>query len=130
MSTMGVFGRWWWLWGLCYVALLAAIIWSLFAARRWAQTELARPESTAAWETWRDDVRANQDRPAPVQRRVPKSAEPPALVLTRDYFGVILGGALFFSTLLFWVIAWFVSGILNVPASSDRAHPAADRPGN
>ena len=126
MAASGVFGRWWWLWGLVYVALLAAIIWSLFAARRWAQAELARPESTAAWETWREDVRS---RPGSRRRRskdaVPKSAEPPALVLTRDYFGVILGGALFFSTLLYWVIAWFVSGALTAPASSDRAHRAA-----
>lgn len=127
---MGVFGRWWWLWGLGHVALLTAIVWWLFAARHWAQSELTKPESTVAWETWREDVRASQDHPAPVQRRVPKSAEPPALVLTRDYFVVILGGALFFSTLLYWVVAWFVMGVVTAPASSDRAHPAVGRPEN
>lgn len=110
---MYTFGRYWWLWGLGYAALLAAIVWWLFSARRWAQAELTKPESAAAWETWREDVRANQERPAPVQRRVPKSAEPPALVLTRDYFGVILGGALFFSSLLYWVVAWFVTSALS-----------------
>jgi hypothetical protein len=113
MNEAGRGGRWWWLWGAGYVVLIVAIVWWLNSAREWALAELARPESTAAWETWREDVRANQDRPAPVQRRVPKSAEPPALVLTRDYFGVILTGALLFSSLLYWVMAWFVTGILS-----------------
>jgi hypothetical protein len=54
-----------------------------------------------------------QTTPPPVPRRIPKSAEPPALVLTRDYFAPSLFGALFFSSLLYWVIAWFVTGILS-----------------
>jgi hypothetical protein len=115
MSASGRFGRWLWLWGICYVALMAAVVWWLFAARAWARAELSKPAATAAWESWREDVRADQNRPVPVQRRVPKSAEPPALVLTRDYFGVSLGGAVFFSSLLYWVIAWFVTGILTTP---------------
>ena len=120
MSASGNLGRWWRLWGIGYVALQVAVVWSLFSAREWARAEMAKPESTAAWATWREDVRADQGRPAPVQRRVPKSAEPPALVLTRDYFGVSLGGAVIFSSLLYWVIAWFVTGILtqSTPASS------------
>ena len=36
-------------------------------------------------------------------------------MLTRDYFGVSLGGAVLFSSLLYWVIAWFVTGILSTP---------------
>jgi hypothetical protein len=43
---------------------------------------------------------------------VPKSTEPPALVLMRDYFIVSLVGAILFTTVLYWVIAWFVMGIL------------------
>ena len=112
MRAAGKFGRWWRLWGFGYVALLVAVVWWLFSARDWARAEMTKPESTAAWDTWREDVRADQGRPAPVQRRVPKSAEPPALVLTRDYFAVSLGGAVLFSSLLYWVIAWFVTGIL------------------
>lgn len=76
--------RMWWPWAAGHIVLIAAIVWLLFSASKWALIELAKPESTAAWEEWREDVRANQNRPVPVQRRVPKSAEPPALVLTRD----------------------------------------------
>ena len=113
MGATGKVRVWLWLWAIGYVALFVAVVWWLFAARDWAQAELSKPESTAAWEVWREDVKADQSRPAPVQRRVPKSIEPPALVLTRDYFGVSLTGAVLFSSLLYWVIAWFVTGIFS-----------------
>jgi hypothetical protein len=115
MSAPKQFGRWIWLWGFGYVALLIAVVWSVYMGRDWAQANLSMPESTAAWEAWREDVRASQDHPSPVQRRVPKSVEPPALVLTRDYFAVSLSGAVIFSSLLYWVIAWFVTGMLKTP---------------
>jgi hypothetical protein len=95
-----------------YGLLLGAIVWSVMAAHKWALAELASPESLREWEAWREDVRQQEQRAGPVRRRVPKSAEPPALVLMRDYFAVSLAGALLFMTLLYWVIAWFVYGIL------------------
>ena len=39
-------------------------------------------------------------------------AEPPALVLMRDYFVVSLVGATLFSSMLYWVMGWFVTGAL------------------
>jgi hypothetical protein len=50
---------------------------------------------------------------------VPNSAEPPALVLMRDYFVVSLAGAILFSTVLYWITAWFVTGILRTPEVGD-----------
>ncbi len=101
--------------GLCLVGYglaMAAIVWSLLTARDWALAELATPRSLEQWEQWREDVRVQQTEPGPVRRRVPKSTEPPALVLMRDYFGVSLIGAILFTTVLYWVIAWFVVGML------------------
>ncbi|HJQ81746.1 MAG TPA: hypothetical protein VJ828_17410 [Lacipirellulaceae bacterium] len=94
------------------------------AARKWALAELATPESIRQWEAWREDVRQQDEQPGPVRRRVPKSAEPPALVLMRDYFAVSLVGAVLFMTLLYWVIAWFAYGILHSPASFASAQNA------
>jgi hypothetical protein len=125
MAAPGNYRGWLWLWGAGYVVLVVAVVWWIFSARRWAEAELTKPESTAAWETWRADVIADQHRPAPVQRRVPKSTEPPALVLMRDYFAVSLGGAVFFSSLLYWVIAWFVTGIFSAPQDAPRQDAAA-----
>ena len=122
MSKSGVFGRsiWWWLAG--YVAAMTLVAWSVTAARTWALAELGTPESTAEWEEWREDVRADQGQPAPIQRRVPKSAEPPALVLTRDYFAVLMCGSVLFTSLVYWVLAWMIAGTLAAGsrATSDR----------
>jgi hypothetical protein len=108
-----------------YMLLLGAIVWSLIEARNWALTELATPESLREWESWREDERQQDQRAGPVRRRVPKSADPPALVLMRDYFAVSLVGAVLFMTLLYWVIVWFVYGILRSSARSTPDHPPA-----
>ena len=104
--------RWlrWWIIG--YTAMLGAVTLSMIVARGRAIERLSTPQSIAEWQAWREGVRQQQAEPGPVQRRVPKSIEPPALVLMRDYFAVTLFGAMLFSTALYWVIAWFVSGIM------------------
>jgi hypothetical protein len=56
-------------------------------------------------------VESQQDKRGPVKRDVPKSEEPPALVLMRDFFGVMLAGALLFTSMLYWILAWFLTGI-------------------
>ena len=95
-----------------YVVLMGVVLWSLLSAHRWALAELATPQSISQWEAWRDDVRRQQTERGPVRHRVPKSAEPPALVLMRDYFAVSLIGAVVFTTLLYCVLAWLIIGIL------------------
>jgi len=104
-----------WIWSACYVLLMAAVIWSLFAARRWALSQLATAESVGEWQVWREDVKRQQGGTVPVQRRVPKSDAPPAWVLMRDYFAVSLVGAIVFATVLYWIMVWFVTGILRHP---------------
>ena len=83
-----------WLLGclIAYAALMAAVVGSMFWVRHSVLAELSTPESIADWQTWRDDVSKQQTNPGPVQRDVPKSDEPPALVLMRDYFAVSLVG--------------------------------------
>jgi hypothetical protein len=98
-----------------YVILMGAVIWSLTAARQWALTHLATADSVGDWQTWREDVKQQQTQGGPVRRRVPQSAEPPALVLMRDYFAVCVTGAILFVTVLYWVTAWFIRGILARP---------------
>ena len=94
-----------------FAVLVVAVVAAMFKTRDWAFTQLATPQSVADWQEWREDVRQEQVQPGPVQRRVPKSSEPPALVMMRDHFTVSLFAALLFSTLLYWVLAWFVMGI-------------------
>jgi hypothetical protein len=92
--------------------MTGAVVWSLLAARQWALANLSTADAVSDWQTWRDDVKQEQAEPGPIARRVPKSDEPPGLVLMRDYFVVCLVGALVFTALLYWVLAWFVTGML------------------
>ena len=58
------------------------------------------------------------EQPYPVKRRVPKSAEPPALVLMRDYFAVCLAIAVVLSSVLFGTFMVLVRGAMSSRARS------------
>jgi hypothetical protein len=111
--------RWVWWSAVCYLIVVTSVIWGLLAARHWALADLATPKSTAEWEAWRADVRAQQDRASPVSRAVPKSAEPPGLVLMRDYFGTSLVGGIIFSSVLYWICAGLLHGMLTSESDGD-----------
>jgi hypothetical protein len=98
--------------GIGYVALVGVLVGGMFALQQSVMTQYSTPESIADWQTWRADVE-QQGGSGSVQRRTPKSTEPPALVLMRDYFGVSLAGAVFFPSILYWVVAWFVAGAMS-----------------
>ena len=53
------------------------------------------------------------DEPNVVQRRAPKSAEPPALVLMRDHFAACLAIAVLLSSVLFGTFMVLVRGALS-----------------
>ncbi len=73
--------------------------------------------STAAeqqnWEAWREEAAKQDGKTGPVQRRVPKSKQPPMLVLLRDHFAVIISAAVVFYTVLFGFGAYVVGGVLD-----------------
>ena len=120
-----VFGRALWLWGALYAVLLTVVLSGMFAARDWVVADLSAPKSLADWSEWREDVRAGQQRPTTVERRVPKSSEPPMLVLMRDHYRVLLSAAVFFSSLLYWVFAWLVTGMFSAQVRETRQDAAA-----
>jgi hypothetical protein len=99
--------------GIGYVALVVVLVGGMFALKQSVMTQYSTPKSISDWQTWRADVEQQQGGKGPVERRTPKSMEPPALVLMRDYFGVSLAGAVFFPSILYWVVAWFVAGALS-----------------
>lgn len=98
-------------WLVAYVAVMGAVVWMVLAARQRVLSQMNTPQAQAEWETWRQTVRDQADS-GPVHRRVPKSSEPPAVVLLRDYFGTCLTAAVLFSSLLFGVIAFLLQGAL------------------
>ena len=104
--------HWWRWWVVGSIVLVVAVAGAMFSLRRSTVPDLSSPKAISAWQTWREDVREQQANHGPVERRIPKSDEPPALVLMRDYFVVLMVGALLFSSVLYWIMAWFVTGIL------------------
>ncbi|MCI0332913.1 MAG: hypothetical protein L0228_06785 [Planctomycetes bacterium] len=103
----------WLPWTIAYSVLIVGVVLAMLKTRDWTVSQLASPKSVADWQAWREEVRQQHDRPGPVQRRVPKSSEPPALVMMRDHFAVSLVGAALFSSALYWVFVWFVSGVIS-----------------
>ena len=68
---------------------MLALIGPPLALARWREGRLAvltAPGVQAEWDAFRADMRRQSNRSGPVQRKVPKSPEPPELVWLRDYF--------------------------------------------
>jgi hypothetical protein len=74
--------------GALIVGWLAAVAVPPLALVAWRDrrlAEVASPEAQAEWDAFRADMRRQSGRDGPVQRKVPKSVEPPELVWLRDY---------------------------------------------
>jgi hypothetical protein len=90
-------------WLAAYLVSVTVVVLLVLEVRRTTLREMGTLEARRQWQAWRE---SEPNRPAsgPVERRPPKSAEPPALVLLRDHFGVMLTAAVVFSSLLFAAI--------------------------
>lgn len=103
---------------LVYLLLMAAVIVGLFAARRYARQVYGTAAAQADWEQWVDNVKQQQaENASSVQRRVPRSPRPPALVLMEEHFLTCLTGALLLTTALYGTLAMLLYGALTSSAS-------------
>lgn len=109
------------IWLAAYVATMAALVWAMFGARNWAFDSFSTPEAQAEWEVWRVDAKKQAEGSGPVQRHVPKSGEPPVLVLMRDHFVTTLATSLLLATVLFGTLALMLRGVFS-------PNPALPRP--
>jgi hypothetical protein len=107
-----------------WIALVAAVVGGLFYARSRVMAAYGTDQAQAEWETWREDAKSQAEGKGPVKRRVPKSAEPPALVLMRDYFAVCVVIAVALSSILLGTLIFLVRGALSTPTTFvDRSPP-------
>lgn len=107
-------------WIVGYVVVMAAGLWSLHRAHAWALESFAATNAEgqqrqADWDRWRQKAAEQADGNGPVKRRVPKSEEPPTLVLLRDYYGMCLAAFLLFGSVLYATFVYFVRGIFSSP---------------
>jgi hypothetical protein len=94
-----------------YLLFAALLITGMFLVRQTMVPELSTPQSQADWTAWRAEAAQQDGTHGPVQRTVPKSAEPPLLILMRDYFPACVLGLLVPLSALYAVIAWLACGI-------------------
>ncbi len=100
-------------WLLAYVTTMALVCAGLAYGRANLLAAYGTEQAQSDWKWWRGNVAIEQNLGgSPVHRRVPKSNEPPALVLMRDHFVACLGLALLLSSVLFATLAFFVRGAL------------------
>jgi len=89
---------------------------ALFGLREdWIRT-LQRPEVGRHWDNFREDMRRQTGLDGPVQRKVPKSIEPPGLVWLRDYFALACFAWLLFGTVLTGMVTLFAWGAVGYDA--------------
>jgi hypothetical protein len=99
-----------------YAVVMAALVASLFMARNLAMSRFDSPAAQGDWQQWRDAVSEKEQADDPVRRVVPKSDEPPSLVLLRDYFATCLVTAVVLSTALYWTMVLLIRGAIYGPA--------------
>lgn len=99
-----------------YFVVAAALLIGLFSARRSAAQGFGNADARQAWDQWRTDAGSIDDPNRPVQRSVPRSSEPPTLVLLRDHFAVCAFAGLTLTTVLYWTMALFIRGMVTGPS--------------
>jgi hypothetical protein len=103
---------------LAYITIIALVVGALFYGRQRAFALYGSEAAQTEWDAWREDAKKLADESGPVKRRVPKSVEPPALVLMRDHFVVCLIGSLLLTSVLFGTFMILVRGAI----SGDNRH--------
>jgi hypothetical protein len=98
----------------------------LRARTAWLET-LDRPEAQEQWDEFREDMKRQTGRDGPVQRKVPKSPEPPMRVWLRDHVGLAITAWVVLAGVLGSFTAMLVWGALKPP--SGRSSLAQDQPG-
>ena len=108
-----------WLVAVCLPPMLLARVRS-----SWLE-QLDRPQEQTDWDEFRRDMRQQSGREGPVQRKVPKSAEPPARVWLRDYFRLAVVAWVLFVGVLGGFFCFLVAGMLRGPTDLNGSHPTA-----
>lgn len=81
----------------------------------------------ADWEDFRSDMRRQSGREGPVQRKVPKSAEPPLTVWLRDHLALAIAAWLVLGGTLGGFLGMMVAGAAGYSPSNARAVAATTR---
>ncbi len=109
-------------WFVIYLLAMSGIVFGLDYARRQAIAQFDSPEALGQWQEFRDEMKkVAEDPTASVDRRMPKSEEPPTLRLLRDYFGTCVLLGLLLCSALFATFMFMLRGVVGGPTYQPRA---------
>jgi len=124
----------WWALAAYLVAWAAAAVGPPAALLRWREARLAvldAPAAQADWDSFREEMRRQSGREGPVQRKVPRSAEPPERVWLRDYLGLAIAAWVVLTGVLGGFVWFALRGMLaGDPAAWRPSVDGRDRPVN
>jgi Na+/H+-dicarboxylate symporter len=107
-------------WFVGYLITMAAILCGMIALRN-KQLDGNHSASTQAdWQQWRHEVERQSTGKGPVQRSIPKSLDPPIMILFSENFAVILIFSLLFGSAFYFIFYFFVRATLSRQAEIDR----------
>jgi hypothetical protein len=113
------------------VAWIGSLVGPPAVMLRWREARLARlaaPAAQADWDAFRADMRRQSGATGPVQRKVPRSAEPPELVWLRDYAALAVAAWVGFVGVLGACLGLLlVGGLRAVPDSATEDQPRGGR---
>ncbi len=119
--------------GVIAALWLAILIGPPVAFLRWREgrlAELKAPQIQADWDGFRAAMQRESGRTGPVQRKVPKSVEPPELVWLRDYPALAVTAWITFVGILGGFVALLAVGMLREAAARSAAENQPRREGD
>jgi hypothetical protein len=111
---------------LLWLVSLAATTGVLLYVRSSVLESFSTPQSRQEWDEWRQAVASGDANMGTVQRKTPKSEEPPTLVLLRDHFAACLVGLWLITSVLYGTLALLVRGVFSQPTT--RFDDSAQKP--
>ena len=106
-------------WLVGFAVWMGCLVGLLFAARPVLIESFGTVAAQRDWNEFVEAARRQSEGEGPVQRRVPRSPQPPALVLMRDYFAICVAAAVLFGSVLFLVMMLLIRGIFARPFTRD-----------
>jgi hypothetical protein len=104
--------------GVGYLIVVSVLVLGLAAARQSALEHFGTAGAQQAWDEWRQSTSSagSDGVDPPVRRSVPRSAEPPTLVLLRDHFVGCLAAGIGITSALYWSLALLIRGVVAGPS--------------
>ncbi len=109
-------------WLAGYLITMAAILYGMISLRNMQLDQNNSATTQADWQQWRNEAARQSTGKGPVQRRVPKTLDPPIMVLFSDHFSVIVIFSLLFGSAFYFMLYFFVHGTLTRKSNIWR-HP-------